>query len=250
MADEKKGRAPRFSVGAFYCTESIQNGVNEILEKRNLFDGNAKARSILNALRFEDEWKDRVADFDGGSDEELAARANRISELEKQLKELQAKINTLEEDKKGLLAENKCLTDEGEAKDARIKELEESNGNLQNENNSGKQDGETKDARIKELTDELNSALNSPASWDQVARNYDPLYCEICGAVAEMLSTDKTPVSPIMVLMDQFIHYHLLRLTEFSFQPLLPEKKLNELIQKCHPEFKDRKGLIKALGWE
>lgn len=229
MAEEKSKRE-RFCFGPLYAPKDMVEKINSIPEIASGVTGTDKVVAIINGLSFYHQWKDKVANLESGIDPDAQAR---IEELESQLATEQDTVRSLSTDY------DRCVTESAE-KDAHIAELEakvQAMGELSNQSHSEHQE------RIAELEAQVAALQAQKPSWDAIKSTLDPVYAEMMESVALQLKQD----DPLLMAVDIFAKYHILRYTELPFQPFIPEKVLNTIIESHYPELGGLRGLQKHL---
>ncbi len=230
MADEKPKRE-RYSFGPLYAPKDVVEKVNSIPEIAGAITGTEKVVAIINGFSFYHQWKDKVANLESGSNPDDQAR---IAELESQLATEQENVRSLCDD-------NDKYAAAATEKDQKISELEAKVANL--ESAAGETDSE-KDNRIAELEAQVAALQSQQPTWPAIKATIDPVYAEMMEEVARELGQD----DPLLMAIDIFAKYHILRYTELPFQPFIPEKVLNGIIESHYPELGGLRGLRKKLA--
>lgn len=238
MANEKDTRQ-RFKVGPFYTSEVTEKAVNELLA--DFYDGNSKSKEILSALRFKNEWQEKVADFDGGNVEELEDLRRKLRESEKRIQELQADMDNAA---KNLEEHDQVLSVEHENA---IKALEKERDDWKDHLDAAVVANTGLETEKRALEIELEKVKAGKPTWSQVKQLMDPLYAAMCEEMAERLSTEENRVDPLMAPLDIFFRYHVLRFVELPFQPLIPKARLSEMVREQYPEVNGIDALVKLM---
>jgi len=232
MADEKPKRE-RFSFGPLYAPKDIVEKVNSIPEIAGAITGTEKVVAIINGFSFYHQWKDKVANLESGNNPEDQAR---IAELEKQLA-------TEQENVRALSTDNDRYAESEQEKDAKIAELEEKIRQLEEQGGTSESTISEKDEKIKDLEAQVVALQSQKPDWPAIKSTLDPVYAEMMEEVARELNQD----DPMMMAVDIFAKYHIYRYTELPFQPFIPVKVLDEIINRHYPELGDLRGLRKKL---
>jgi len=232
MADESKKRE-RFSFGPLYGTKDIVEKVNSVPEIASGVTGTDKIVAIIRGFEFYHQWKDKVANLESGSNPEDAAK---IAELESQLATERENARALKEDYDNYAA---SVGD----KDTKIAELEQTVEKLRAESGTSESTITEKDNRIKELEDQVAALQEQKPTWAAIKATLDPVYAGMMEAVANELNQD----DPLMKAVDIFAKYHIYRYTELPFQPFIPVKTLDEIINNHYPQIGGLRGLRKKL---
>lgn len=233
MADEKQKRE-RFSFGPLYAPKDVVEKVNSIPEIAGAITGTEKVVAIINGFSFYHQWKDKVANLESDSNPEDAAK---IAELESQLATERENARALKEDYDNYAA---SVGD----KDTKIAELEQTVEKLCAESGTSESTITEKDNRIADLEAQVAALQSQQPTWPAIKATIDPVYANMMEEVAHELGQD----DPLLMAIDIFVKYHILRYTELPFQPFIPEKVLNGIIESHCPELGGLRGLRKKLA--
>lgn len=230
MSETKETRK-RNALGPLYAPEELVSKAVSIPEIAKGITGTDKVAAIIQCFDFYHQWKDKVSNLDNVSNPDDQAR---IAELERDLATEQENVRALSED-------NDKYAAAATEKDQKISELEAKVANL--EIASGETDSE-KDKRIAELEAQVAALQSQQPTWPAIKATIDPVYAEMMEEVARELGQD----DPLLMAIDIFAKYHILRYTELPFQPFIPEKVLNGIIESHYPELGGLRGLRKKLA--
>ena len=178
-------------------------------------------------------------------------------ELEREADELRAQVAALTADNTSLTDENKVLKDDNNVLKDENNVLKSDNTALKDENNVLKAENNvltsdnnvltSDNTALKErnsaLTDEKNVLTASVKDLDQrdFMDNMDPFYRDVVESVSNRLG-----VSPLRLLLDVFIKYHVQRYALW-FHDFIPSDELLALAQKHYPEIRSLKQLQSLL---
>lgn len=227
MAEEKEKRQ-RFSFGPLYTNENLLSEVNAIPEIASAVTGSDKVVEIIKSFKFLHEWKDKVANLNAGGESE------RLTQLQNELTNAQDEAKRLGQEKQNLETEKDNRIQELEAQVKQLEEAGETSDNEQIQNLT------TENENLKAENERLKA---QKPTWDSIREVIDPTYAEMMEEVAEELGQD----DPLLMAIDIFVKYHVLRYTELPFQPFIPTKILDAIIVKNNPDLGGLRGLQKQL---
>lgn len=240
MSEIKKEPRKRSAFGPFYASEELVAKASGIPEIAQCITGTDKVAAIIRGFDFLHEWKDKVARLESGGN--TVGQAT-IDEYENRIAELKSES---EDYRTNLIASEQKLTDmeeEAQRKDGRIAELETTIQQMQKGGEEAGQAVVNLSNRIDELEAELKAARDAKPTWESIRKTLDPVYADMMERVAADLGQE----SPLMMAVDIFAKYHILRLTELPFQPFISEAALNEIILSHYPESGGLRELQKRL---